>query len=1084
MMSSSAESATASPARRRAPAPRTVLAVSSIGGFMAFVDATVVNVAFPDMQASFPDVRISELSWVLNGYNIVFAAFLVLAGRLADLLGRRRVYLAALALFTVASLACALAPTVGWLIGLRVLQAVGAAFLVPSSLALVLQAYPQDERARAVATVAAVGALAAGIGPALGGLLVEADSWRWVFLVNVPVGVAGYLLGRTRLLESRQAGRRRVPDVPGAIAFAVAIGALVLAIVQGEEWGWGSTWTVEAFAAAAVLGVIVVRRCSRHRSPIVDLTLFRDRGFSVANAASIVAAAGFFSYTLVNVLYLTEVWRYSVLEAGLAITPGPVVAIACARPAGRIADRVGQRPVLVGGGLLWGAAVLWFAERVGPAPAFLAEWLPGMVLLGIGAGLLFPTLSAVAVASAPGAGFGVATAVNTVARQVGAALGVAVVVAIIQAGAGDPAAALRAFDDAWRFAGAALAAAGLCCLGVGRIRRADPDTVVLPVARPWHPRRAETRRPLGTPVTHIVPVEPPGRQEPAEFLAAVPVFAALPPEVRETIAAGAQVVRLPAGEWLFRRGDPGDVLYVVQSGRLEVVGTGDAGVLRVLGRGAVLGELALLTAEPRSASVRAARTSTLLAVRRAEFERLLAADAAASLALTRTLATQLRNGTGLPRAAAGALPATIAVVALDGRAPATELAHHLAAELGRFGRVGLLDGRLPEAARTGAAAHGGTATAVLADTVAVHAPVLDAALARHDQVVLLAGGSGPGWTEFCLQQADRILAVGSGAAEPAPRRELRGCDLVGWNTPPGSGLLAGWAQALEPAATHVVRSASVGADVARLARRLTGRSVGVVLAGGGARAFAHIGVLDELLAAGVTIDRVGGVSMGAFVGALFALGHGPEEIDATCFDEWARRRPLRDYTVPRHSLIRGDRCRAMLRRCFGDVAIEELPRGFYSAASELRSGELVVFRSGPLFDAVGASMAIPVLAPALIRDRQILVDGGLVDNLPVAPMAALGEGPVIAVDIKATFERPAAAPGRVHPPSLGEVLARVLILGSADTSANARRHADWTIVPRDPGIGLFEFHQIDAAREAGRAAAREALGGAPPTIFG
>jgi NTE family protein len=279
-----------------------------------------------------------------------------------------------------------------------------------------------------------------------------------------------------------------------------------------------------------------------------------------------------------------------------------------------------------------------------------------------------------------------------------------------------------------------------------------------------------------------------------------------------------------------------------------------------------------------------------------------------------------------------------------------------------------------------------------------------------------------------------------------------------------------------------------------MARRLAGRSVGIVLSGGGARALSHIGVLEELEAGGLTIDRVAGVSMGAFIGGMFAMGMNGDEIDARCYEEWIRRRPLGDYTVPRHGLIRGDRARAMLERTFGEVSIEELPRSFFSGATELRSGELVVHRWGKLWDAVATSFAIPVLAPAQVRGERILVDGSLVDNLPVEEMTALGEGPVIAVDVKATVERPPKAgagtaesggSGRreLRVPSLGEALMRVLLLGSANTSQSARRHADWTITPRNEGVGLLEFHQLDQAREAGRAAAREALESVPEGIL-
>ena len=218
--------------------------------------------------------------------------------------------------------------------------------------------------------------------------------------------------------------------------------------------------------------------------------------------------------------------------------------------------------------------------------------------------------------------------------------------------------------------------------------------------------------------------------------------------------------------------------------------------------------------------------------------------------------------------------------------------------------------------------------------------------------------------KFCLQQADRILAVTAGGpVPPGPGHypELQACDLVAYDAAPGG--LDGWAAALNPAGSPLIRETELAADIARMARRLSGTSVGIVLSGGGARAFSHIGVLDELTAAGMTIDRIAGVSMGAVIGALFAMGHDAEEIDAICFEEWVRRQPLRDFTVPRHSLIRGERSQSMMHRTFGTTLIEELPRSFMCGSTELRSGRLEILRHGPLREAVAFSICLPIIAP-------------------------------------------------------------------------------------------------------------------------
>jgi EmrB/QacA subfamily drug resistance transporter len=794
-----------------------------------------------------------------------------------------------LEIFTVASLLCALAPSTELLIAFRVLQALGAAFLVPSSLALVLNAFPPDRRSHGVALLSAVAAGAAGLGPSLGGALVAVANWRLVFLVNLPIGAAAIVLARRRLVESRTPGRRRMPDVAGSGLFALATAALVLGVVKGRDWGWASLPVIASFVVAVALGALVLRRTRTHSAPVIDLALLRIRTFSVTNAMTVVAAAGFYGYTLTNVLFLTGVWRYTVLQAGLALTPGPFVAAAVAGPTSRLVQRIGPRPVLVAGGLIWGGAVLWFVERVGIAPDFLGVWLPGIVMLGIGAGTLLPNLSGAAVASAPGESYATATGLNSVARQVGAALGVALVVAIL--GTPSPLDVLNAFHHAWTFGAACLFAAGAGCLLVQRLRPesspslSDAARVVMrttsfaAVAAPARPR---ARR-----AVHVeTPAPVARRQSTADFLTQVPLFAGLEPELRAGLASHVADARLPAGEWLFRESDPGDAMYVVRAGRLEVVDERTGSVIRELGRGDVLGELALLTGSPRSASVRAARTSDVLVVRRSDFEGLLEGSPGLSLALNRVLAEQLRD-TRAPAPTARPRPATIAVIGLDARVPALEIADGLAAALAAYTSCALLTGREAAAPASG--------------TAAVYGPLLDAAESANDLVVIAAGSvleAGP-WTEYSLQQADRILAVTAGGAIPeavASLPELRGCDLVGYGASPGA--LAGWAAQLEPIESHVLAPATLAGDLERTARRLTGRSIGIVLSGGGARAFAHVGVLEELVDSGLAIERVVGVSMGAYVGALFALGLDGDAMTARCFEEWVHRRPLADYTVP------------------------------------------------------------------------------------------------------------------------------------------------------------------------------------------
>jgi NTE family protein len=461
------ESPTTAPIEVRHRSPRVVLAVAALGVFMAFVDATIVNIAFPRIAADFDGTSTASLQWVLNAYNVVFAAFLIASGQIADLLGRRKVFVFALVVFTVASAACAAAPTVGALIAARVVQALGASLLVPASLALVLNAFPESGRNHAVALWTATGALAAGIGPLSGALLMSVSSWRTVFVVNIPIGIVAVVLALRLLPESYSPRRGRRPDFGGALILATAIAALVLTIVEGSAWGWGSAATLGSAGAGLALAGGFVRRCRVRAVPLIDLKLFGDRTFGVANVATVLGAAGFFGYTLINVLFLTEIWHYGVIDAGLAMTPGPLIAATIASPASRLVARFGPRAVIAPGAFVWSAAVVWLITRVGSSPDFIHQWLPGVVMTGIGAGLVFPTLSGTAVSAMPGQDFGTSSGINAVARQIGSALGVALVIARL----GDPATpqdALAAFDGAWLVAAGLLGAAACAALMFAR----------------------------------------------------------------------------------------------------------------------------------------------------------------------------------------------------------------------------------------------------------------------------------------------------------------------------------------------------------------------------------------------------------------------------------------------------------------------------------------------------------------------------------------------------------------------------------------------------------------------------------------
>ena len=316
-----------------------VFAITALGAFMASLDLSIVNIAFPALQHSFSHDSRAVLAWVITAYTIVFASLLVIAGRTADRIGRRRVFFAGLAVFSLGSGLCGLAPTVALLIAGRVIQGAGAAAMVPSSLGLLLGAFPVERRSQIVALWGGVGALAVATGPSLGAALISAGGWRWVFFVNLPVGLVAWLGGRRVLVETREATSQVSPDYAGVVLLVGALAALVLAISEGSAWGWGSGRVVAGFVLAPVVGALFLYRSARHPEPVLDLSLFTARSFSVANAAALIYAMGFFAMLLGNVLFLTSVWHYSILEAGRASrVPGG---------ARRRIGRVRRRPRLV-----------------------------------------------------------------------------------------------------------------------------------------------------------------------------------------------------------------------------------------------------------------------------------------------------------------------------------------------------------------------------------------------------------------------------------------------------------------------------------------------------------------------------------------------------------------------------------------------------------------------------------------------------------------------------------------------------------------------------------------------------------------
>ena len=441
------------------PSPWRGFAVISVAVFVASLDLFIVNIAFPAIQADFPEASVSGLSWVLSAYAIVYAALLVPLGKLGDLAGRLRVFRAGLALFTAGSALCALAPSAEMLVAARVLQAAGAAAITPTSLCLVLPRFPAERRSSVIGAWAAFGGIGAAMGPPLGGLLVEL-SWHWIFVINLPLGVGCLALVGRHFDEIRDPSGR-LPDALGAALAIGAVGLLAMGLTQGPDWSWDAR-VLGSLAAAVVLGALLVARSRRHLEPVLALDLLRSPTFSLASLATFLFFAGFAGLLLGNVLFLTGVWGWSPLLAGLAFAPGPLLAATFAMLSGRLADRLGSPAVLgVPGGVLFAIGAAFYLML--PAdPHYLTHYLPGTILTGTGVGLSLPALTASALMAVPGPKLATGLATSTAFRQVGAALGVATWVAVH--GTPAPGEVLTAFDRSFVLVGCCGLAAGATLL--------------------------------------------------------------------------------------------------------------------------------------------------------------------------------------------------------------------------------------------------------------------------------------------------------------------------------------------------------------------------------------------------------------------------------------------------------------------------------------------------------------------------------------------------------------------------------------------------------------------------------------------
>ncbi len=404
------------------------LAAVAVGLFMIMLDNTVVNVALPSIQKDL-HIGASELEWVFNAYALTFGVLLLSGGKLADLFGRRAIFIAGLVVFTGASLWCGLAGGAASLIAARSVQGVGAALMNPATLSIITATFPPRQRGTAIGIWAGVSALALAIGPLVGGILTQDINWSWIFFINIPVGVLGVLAARIFIDETRDTSRVQRLDLPGLVTSAVGLFALTLALIETNDHAWGSTLVMSLFAGSVVALAAFVLLEMHQRVPMLDLTLFRDRTFAGANAVMLLIGLAMFGIFFYNSLFLQRVLDYGAIKTGATFLPMTVLIIFVAPAAGKISDRVGPRWLMGLGMALLTGSLLLFATL----DASSSWWniLPGLLVGGFGIAITMAPTTAAAMGSVPVNKAGVGSAVINSMRQVGGSLGVAIMGALL-----------------------------------------------------------------------------------------------------------------------------------------------------------------------------------------------------------------------------------------------------------------------------------------------------------------------------------------------------------------------------------------------------------------------------------------------------------------------------------------------------------------------------------------------------------------------------------------------------------------------------------------------------------------------------
>ncbi|MFT4125376.1 MAG: MFS transporter [Gordonia sp. (in: high G+C Gram-positive bacteria)] len=447
------------------------LAVGVLTGsaFLASLDLFIVNVAFNEIGRDFGTPSLGTLSWILNAYAVVFAALLVPMGRITDRYGRKSGFVAGLALFTLASLACGFAPGVWWLVAFRVIQAIGAAAMTPASLGLLLATLPPERRAGGARLWAMTGAVAAAFGPAVGGGLVQI-SWQTAFWINVPIGLALVVAALRVVPDVRHNADAPHPDLLGGVVLAVAVGALVLGLVQGNDWGWGSGGVIASWVVAGVGLMVFAWLITHQNAPLVDPALLRIPTFAWANVAQLLFNVGFGIGLLSRILWMQEHWDYGALRTGLAVAAGPVMVPITALLVARYLPSVPAGRLIAVGCGLFAASGIWQACVIGETPAYWSQMFGPWLLGGVGVGFALPNLVAAGTAALPPNQAATGSGVVNMGRQVGMVLGTSVMVSLL--GVGVP--GLDRFQHVWIFLAATSVAAAAAALIMDAVRRPVP----------------------------------------------------------------------------------------------------------------------------------------------------------------------------------------------------------------------------------------------------------------------------------------------------------------------------------------------------------------------------------------------------------------------------------------------------------------------------------------------------------------------------------------------------------------------------------------------------------------------------------